>query len=149
MKQIIKKLIWYIIMCLSGFVGAYILYHTMIQNILSDENMARGNVTAGYGLLLLLKYPILYIMIIIFLFIGIVGFVCIDRKEKADFRLTHQRKLEIILYNISQIFLLICMLNEIFERNICGFFSMLLLSVCSYTSAIWIGNIHNFLCDIR
>lgn len=148
MKRIVKLVTWYAVMCLSGGVGAYMFYSTTVELILSDNDLTGGNMAASYALMLALKYPVLYMMIIFFLVAGAIGIVCLKRKDHIDFFITDQGKAEIILYSVLQLILVVILLDGVFNRIIKEIVSMLVLSICLYFSMVWIGNIHKFLKDM-
>ena len=62
MKQSAKKVIWYLVMCISSLGGVYMLYQAVTRLVLADGDR---NALAGYGLILLLKYPVLLMLILV------------------------------------------------------------------------------------
>ena len=136
MKQSVEKVIWYLVMCISSLGGVYMLYQAVTRLVLTDGDR---NALAGYGLILLLKYPVLLMLILVLLFVGGVGFLCIGKGGD----------MERILYFAAQCLFLIFLLDGIRNKDMFSLISMTLLSISAYMGAVWIGNIHDFVIESR
>lgn len=146
MKQSVKKVIWYLVMCISSLGGVYMLYQAVTRMVLADGDR---NALAGYGLILLLKYPVLLMLILVLLFVGGVGFLCIGKGGNMKLGLSRQQRLERILYFVAQCLFLIFLLDGIRNKDMFSLISMTLLSISAYMGAVWIGNIHDFVIETR
>lgn len=134
MKQNIKKIIWYIIMGISGLVGMTMLYQAVLRSAFSAQN---GFVS--YRMVLTFEYPVLCLFILVFCFMGIAGFACLRHRERMDFRMDHQCKAVAVVYGCLQLCLLALMIGETDIFNIAA---VLLLSLSLYMCGIWAGNIY-------
>lgn len=77
-----EKIICYVLMCVSSFSGMYMLYETVLREVSSWEGGL--NASAAFGLTLLLKYPVLFLMILGLIVMGGVGFFCIGSVNRCS-----------------------------------------------------------------
>jgi len=138
MGEKLKKIIWYMITVLCGFAGMDLLYRMTVQSVTAADP-EKVNLSASYGMVLALRYPVLCAMIIFFAVFGVIGYVCIGRNGAMEIRMNHQGKAEIIVYGVLQLCLLVLMVYHAVQ-----IFATVLLSVSLYMCVIWAGNIHRF-----
>ena len=108
MGEKLKKIIWYMITVLCGFAGMDLLYRMTVQSVTAADP-EKVNLSASYGMVLALRYPVLCAMIIFFAVFGVIGYVCIGRNGAMEIRMNHQGKAEIIVYGVLQLCLLVLM----------------------------------------
>lgn len=143
MGEKLKKIIWYMIAVLCGFAGMDLLYRMTEQSVLAADP-EEVNLSASYGMVLALRYPVLCAMIIFFAVFGVIGYVCIGRNSAMEIRMNHHGKAEIIVYGIFQLFLLVLMVFGSGVYHAVQILATVLLSVSLYMCVIWAGNIHRF-----
>lgn len=76
MGEKLKKIIWYMITVLCGFAGMDLLYRMTVQSVTAADP-EKVNLSASYGMVLALRYPVLCTMIVFFVVFGVIGYVCI------------------------------------------------------------------------
>lgn len=135
-----EKIICYVLMCVSSFSGMYMLYETVLREVSSWEGGL--NASAAFGLTLLLKYPVLFLMILGFIVMGGVGFFCIGSVKPMQLRLRCQKLPEIVFYGVVQIGFLLLTIDRVHFGDWYGAASFIPLSVALYLLVVWIGNIH-------
>lgn len=135
-----EKIICYVLMCVSSFSGMYMLYETVLREVSSWEGGL--NASAAFGLTLLLKYPVLFLMILGLIVMGGVGFFCIGSVKPMQLRLRCQKLPEIVFYGVVQIGFLLLTIDRVHFGDWYGAASFIPLSVALYLLVVWIGNIH-------
>ena len=143
MRQEFKKIIWYMIAVLCGFAGMDLLYRMTEQSILAADP-EKVNLSASYGMVMAVRYPVLCAMIVFFAVFGVIGYVCIGRNSAMEIRMNHQGKAEIIVYGVFQLCLLVLMVFGSGVYHAVQILATVLLSVSLYMCVIWAGNIHRF-----
>ena len=106
-----EKIICYVLMCVSSFSGMYMLYETVLREVSSWEGGL--NASAAFGLTLLLKYPVLFLMILGLIVMGGVGFFCIGSVKPMQLRLRCQKLPEIVFYGVVQIGFLLLTIDRV------------------------------------
>ena len=143
MRQEFKKIIWYMITVLCGFAGMDLLYRMTEQSILAADP-EKVNLSASYGMVMAVRYPVLCAMIVFFAVFGVIGYVCIGRNSAMEIRMNHQGKAEILVYGVLQLCLLVLMVFGSGVYHAVQILATVLLSVSLYMCVIWAGNIHRF-----
>lgn len=143
MRQEFKKIIWYMITVLCGFAGMDLLYRMTEQSILAADP-EKVNLSASYGMVMAVRYPVLCAMIVFFAVFGVIGYVCIGRNSAMEIRMNHQGKAEIIVYGVFQLCLLVLMVFGSGVYHAVQILATVLLSVSLYMCVIWAGNIRRF-----
>ena len=143
MGEKLKKIIWYMITVLCGFAGMVVLFRITVQSVRSADAY-KVILSASYGMVLALRYPVLCAMIIFFAVFGVIGYVCIGRNGAMEIRMNHQGKAEIIVYGVLQLCLLVLMVFGSGVYHAVQIFATVLLSVSLYMCVVWAGNIHRF-----
>lgn len=128
---------------LCGFAGMDLLYRMTVQSVTAADP-EKVNLSASYGMVLALRYPVLCAMIIFFAVFGVIGYVCIGRNSTMEIRINHQGKAEIIVYGVLQLCLLVLMVFGSGVYHAVQIFATVLLSVSLYMCVVWAGNIHRF-----
>lgn len=118
----------------------YMLYETVLREVSSWEGGL--NASAAFGLTLLLKYPVLFLMILGLIVMGGVGFFCIGSVKPMQLRLRCQKLPEIVFYGVVQIGFLLLTIDRVHFGDWYGAASFIPLSVALYLLVVWIGNIH-------
>ncbi len=143
MRQEFKKIIWYMITVLCGFAGMDLLYRMTEQSILAADP-EKVNLSASYGMVMAVRYPVLCAMIVFFAVFGVIGYVCIGRKCVMEIRLNHYGKAEVLVYVVLQLCLLVLMVFGSGVYHAVQILATVLLSVSLYMCVIWAGNIRRF-----
>lgn len=143
MGEKLKKIIWYMITVLCGFAGMDLLYRMTVQSVTAADP-EEVNVSASYGMVMAVRYPVLCAMIVFFAVFGVMGYVCIGRKCVMEIRLNHYGKAEILVYGVLQLCLLVLMVFGSGVYHAVQILATVLLSVSLYMCVIWAGNIRRF-----
>ena len=128
---------------LCGFAGMDLLYRMTVQSVTAADP-EKVNLSASYGMVLALRYPVLCAMIIFFAAFGVIHYVGIMRKSAMELRRNNEGKEEIIVYEVLQLSLLVLMVFGSGVYHAVQIFATVLLSVSLYMCVVWAGNIHRF-----